>query len=318
MTTHKRLRNLGKPASAQDGDASSTHSSECSICLMSIAVCTKASHKQTLTDKRQPCQSLFVAPCSHVWHYKCIRPILNDHKTWPQFLCPNCRAVADLEADVDDPPAGDEWREADEDEASDPNDAQLSVVNGEDAMEAESNEELNDNASDNVNDKVLSTMTTRNLSIANLINPESSPPNPSEQTAAPAPATNLLTRRIGSRTAPPRPGEVSNATSLDIDPRNSLSSNRSTATTSQPPPDEAPTAEASSTLRATTPSPLEMLGADGPTTPRNDAGPFVFDGSAGRGSGPRMVASLAETMDSPTSSTSYAGTDTSDSVPAPT
>jgi len=29
-------------------------------------------------------------------------------------------------------------------------------------------------------------------------------------------------------------------------------------------------------------------------TPMNDAGPFVFDGSAGRASGRRVVASLAE------------------------
>lgn len=46
MTTHKRLRSLGKQASAQDGDTSSTHSSECSICLMSVAVCTKTIHMQ--------------------------------------------------------------------------------------------------------------------------------------------------------------------------------------------------------------------------------------------------------------------------------
>lgn len=259
-----------------------------------------------------------MAPCSHVWHYKCIRPILNDHKTWPQFLCPNCRAVADLEADVDDPPAGDAWREADEDEASDPNDVQHAAVNGEDAMEAESNEELNHDASDN--DEVLSKMTTRDLSIANLINPEAIPPRSSnlphllEQTAAPAPATNLLSRRIGSRTTSARPGEVPSA-SLDINSPSSMSSNRSNATTPQPLPDEAPTA---STLRAATPCPLEMLGADGPTTPRNDAGPFVFDGSAGRGNGPTVVASLAEAIDSPTSSASYAGTDASDGAPAPT
>ncbi|KZF26618.1 SMAD/FHA domain-containing protein, partial [Xylona heveae TC161] len=83
VTTHKRLRNLSKGLTKKDGDTASTHSSECAICLMSIA----------------PCQSLFVAPCSHVWHYKCIRPILSG-SNWPQFLCPNCRAVADLEADV--------------------------------------------------------------------------------------------------------------------------------------------------------------------------------------------------------------------------
>lgn len=38
-STHKRLRNLAKPAIKKDGDAASTHTSECSICLMSVAVC---------------------------------------------------------------------------------------------------------------------------------------------------------------------------------------------------------------------------------------------------------------------------------------
>ncbi|KAF1980718.1 hypothetical protein K402DRAFT_408978 [Aulographum hederae CBS 113979] len=90
-STHKQLRKLAR-GPKKDGDAASTHSSECSICLMSIA----------------PCQTLFVAPCSHVWHYKCIRPILHG-ATYPNFLCPNCRAVADLEADVDEP--NDEWEE---------------------------------------------------------------------------------------------------------------------------------------------------------------------------------------------------------------
>ena len=38
MTTHKRLRELAKAAPKNDSDGASTHSSECSICLMSIAV----------------------------------------------------------------------------------------------------------------------------------------------------------------------------------------------------------------------------------------------------------------------------------------
>jgi hypothetical protein len=42
VTTHKRLRNLGKAAAKNDADTASTHSSECSICLMSIAVSSKA------------------------------------------------------------------------------------------------------------------------------------------------------------------------------------------------------------------------------------------------------------------------------------
>ena len=50
MTTHKNLRNLargaqaiakaGAKAGAKDGSTTPTDSSECSICLMSIAVCT--------------------------------------------------------------------------------------------------------------------------------------------------------------------------------------------------------------------------------------------------------------------------------------
>lgn len=41
MTTHKRLRDLAKSAPKKDADAASIHSSECSICLMSIAVSIK-------------------------------------------------------------------------------------------------------------------------------------------------------------------------------------------------------------------------------------------------------------------------------------
>ncbi|MCJ1298676.1 hypothetical protein MMC08_001466 [Hypocenomyce scalaris] len=227
-------------------------------------------------------------------------------------------SFADLEADVDDPATVGDWREADEDETSDPNDAQLSVANGQDSIEAELKDEPNDDTSDNVDDEVLSTMTTRNLSIANLVNPEPTPPNLLEQIAVPAATANLLTRRIEARTTPPQHREVSNARALDIAVGNSLSSNQSNMSTSQSPPDEGPTAEASSTLRATTPTHLEILGPDGPTTPRNDAGPFVFDGSAGRVTGRRAVAPVAEAADSPTSSNSCAGTETSDGVPVPT
>lgn len=54
---------------------------ECCICLYALA----------------PFQSLFVAPCSHTFHYKCVRPLLNNH---PGFLCPLCRSYADLDASV--------------------------------------------------------------------------------------------------------------------------------------------------------------------------------------------------------------------------
>ncbi|KAK6454138.1 uncharacterized protein RJT20DRAFT_99352 [Scheffersomyces xylosifermentans] len=57
---------------------------ECAICLMKI----------------EPCQALFISPCSHAWHYKCIRPIII--KSYPQFYCPNCRTMCDLETDLDE------------------------------------------------------------------------------------------------------------------------------------------------------------------------------------------------------------------------
>ncbi|OBZ78257.1 putative E3 ubiquitin-protein ligase dma1 [Grifola frondosa] len=44
-------------------------------------------------------QALFIAPCSHAFHYKCIRPLLETHH--PAFSCPLCRTFADLEEDVE-------------------------------------------------------------------------------------------------------------------------------------------------------------------------------------------------------------------------
>lgn len=44
---------------------------------------------------------MFVAPCSHTWHYKCIRVIINGPH-WPHFICPNCRNIADLEAEIEE------------------------------------------------------------------------------------------------------------------------------------------------------------------------------------------------------------------------
>ncbi|KAI9310817.1 SMAD/FHA domain-containing protein, partial [Dichotomocladium elegans] len=54
---------------------------ECCICLYALA----------------PTQALFVAPCSHTFHFKCIRPLL---QSYPGFQCPLCRGYADLEASV--------------------------------------------------------------------------------------------------------------------------------------------------------------------------------------------------------------------------
>ncbi|OMH84183.1 E3 ubiquitin-protein ligase DMA2 [Zancudomyces culisetae] len=58
-----------------------TDKNECCICL-----CTM-----------QAFQALFVAPCSHCYHYKCVKQMLF---TSTGFSCPICRTYADLEADI--------------------------------------------------------------------------------------------------------------------------------------------------------------------------------------------------------------------------
>ncbi|KAJ2465118.1 hypothetical protein EV174_006708, partial [Coemansia sp. RSA 2320] len=57
------------------------NSNECCICLYQMVAF----------------QALFVAPCSHCFHFKCVKPILF---TSTGFSCPLCRTYADLEASV--------------------------------------------------------------------------------------------------------------------------------------------------------------------------------------------------------------------------
>lgn len=81
LEIHKKLQNL----QITDGeDGKNDEWNECAICLL----------------KLEPCQALFISPCSHSWHYKCIRPIII--KSYPQFYCPNCRSMCDLETDIED------------------------------------------------------------------------------------------------------------------------------------------------------------------------------------------------------------------------
>lgn len=67
------------PSCANGGDMAEVD--ECCICLYALA----------------PFQALFVAPCSHSFHFKCIRSLL---RSYPGFQCPICRTYSDLEASV--------------------------------------------------------------------------------------------------------------------------------------------------------------------------------------------------------------------------
>ena len=72
---------------------------DCCICLNAMA----------------PFQALFLAPCSHCYHFKCVTPLLGAGY---MFQCPMCRQVANLEATVvtDDVSEMDETEQPLEDE----------------------------------------------------------------------------------------------------------------------------------------------------------------------------------------------------------
>ncbi|KAI0389925.1 SMAD/FHA domain-containing protein [Xylariaceae sp. FL0594] len=204
MATHKLLRDMTSP-SASPG----SHTQDCSICLNAIA----------------PCQSLFVAPCSHTWHFKCIREMLHG-PSWPVFMCPNCRATADLDAEVDEPM--EDWPEILENEAS--------------AEKAKDKAAVQPSAS-------------------------LSPLSPSL-----AANGNLHARRMSTDES----GDVTMLFSNVVMPPPAAGPPRHTVSDPVPIP--------SGSLRRT-PSPVgnSLLNhREGPITPRNDAGPWVFDGNPAR------------------------------------
>lgn len=165
-----------------------------------------------------------MAPCSHTWHFKCVRSLLSSPQ-YPIFVCPNCRAGADLEADVEEP--DEEWQQLEEG-ADD--EAKPQTANGQppeavlqpspvpapepepDAMDITMDVTVNPNASDSPSGR------------SNL------PHEPTEPVPIRNPASGA--------------GRV-----------NQLRENR---------------------------SPSPHTNGEGPITPRNNAGPWVFDGGAGR------------------------------------
>ncbi len=122
---------LSKLRALAEEHTTSGESTECSICLLPIS----------------PYQPLFFAPCSHTWHYKCIRPLIV--KAYPHFSCPNCRAVFDLEMDV----------ESNDEDSSSESDVELGHVNTTtDLLDDHSNEQTHDysRSSDLTNNVVTS------------------------------------------------------------------------------------------------------------------------------------------------------------------
>lgn len=252
-----------KPDVAGTAGATVTENSgECSICLSSV----------------MPCQSLFVAPCAHVWHFKCIYPLIIG-KRYPHFTCPNCRAVWNLEEEVDNEEydgdreglsqlidgqaAGDELQNATvlATDTTAARDAQL-VGAGAGALDADND----------------TSMITGNLSMDESNSNDEAAPGPPQRSSS-----GLLARRQESTGGPLGRDSVHD---LDL-------------------PDAMPTMLGSNTggsaVFGRIHSPVsgsEVLSGEGPLTPRNNAGPFVFDGSAGRpGSQRTQISGAFEALD---------------------
>ena len=75
------LKRLRAELASAPGKSNGTKLEDCAICL----------------EKLRPGESLFIAPCAHGWHYRCIRPLVV--RGYPLFQCPNCRSNFDLEQD---------------------------------------------------------------------------------------------------------------------------------------------------------------------------------------------------------------------------
>ncbi|KAK4044682.1 hypothetical protein C8A01DRAFT_42587 [Parachaetomium inaequale] len=208
-------------------------------------------------DDSQPCQSLFVAPCSHTWHYKCIRSLLTS-PSYPIFICPNCRAGADLEAEVEDP---EEWEHLDSDEGAA---AQEGVL-------------LQPPADPNNPNSTAPAAPRRSRESARSARLFAAQQQQQQTQPVDIPDPMLLDP------SPPRqdsPAQLDGAGTL-ADP--SILSHTLSSPVPIPSPAQRILPDGRRETRTPSPTGAPVTnGHEGPITPRNDAGPWVFDGSGVR------------------------------------
>lgn len=204
--------------------------------------------------------------------------------------------MADLEADVDDlDPDEKDWEDYEgEDEQnqdhldnSDRAISEITGVNAEPPPRAENRSSVSVSVS--AQSKVIS---VRPKAVS--VTPDNSSGSPSAINANPSQfVSSIINRRNTSRrqsTQQPQPvDEQSSLSRSDEITRRTANLRPITPTQTNlrdvdvTPPNNSPPA------RETTPMGAD-LASDGPMTPTNNAGPFVFDGSAGRAAGSRIVA----------------------------
>lgn len=238
-------------------------------------------------------------------------------KSYPTFVCPNCRAVANLEADVDIPDEeGEDWEDP-----SDTNDTNMPDENGdtrmgngiqEDAVittdeaatvlpeRAEGHEPPPSVDDQSVSSRTFVTCTSmplidgQSVSAQSLDGNEGCRRNGSKSSTA---GPNLNSRRQASNVSLPREGSGA-VTSIPMPVP--VTPTRATEGATFAMETDGANQEDRTRLRSPTPPTSEQVTQDGLLTPTNNAGPFVFDGSAGRGTGTgrRLTATVENISDS--------------------
>lgn len=224
---------------------------------------------------QQPCQALFVAPCSHVWHYKCVKPLLD--KEFPAFLCPNCRAIADLDRDIEEDEFEEEVWEQIPDE----------VLHGDDDNGGGT---LSPNST--ILREIAEADKDQRRPAQDLVPPQLAAPTAPEPGLDPVPS--FASSRVGMEGSPPPPAAASPTAGLDT-----TVIRRRTGGLREL--DLAPEAanhhrhhhhhhhhnnnnnghRKSGGSDTGSGSSDGGVGHDGPMTPMNDAGPFLLDGRGG-------------------------------------
>lgn len=186
------------------------------------------------------------------------------NSNYPQFQCPNCRAYADLDADVDVDMS--EWQEDSADQNVD-----LNV----DQADRPNTSLVEDSIPDSVGDTSMQDVTV----VTSADNDDTAADSSEAVTTGQHDATLNRTQSIMSRRRQQNPsaGDLS-----------------SSALPTLPMPARPSQAEMTDLLeqqrtQAGSPDQQQIIAGEGPLTPRNNAGPFVFDGSGSRAGSRRRV-----------------------------
>lgn len=189
---------------------------------------------------------------------------------YPQFTCPNCRAITDLEAEFD-VEEREEWEHNVEESARPAGNNTHHVAPSINSLENQHDTVHVGGAAHVYNE--ASDLDLTNIQFEGTADPTITPTQ--------IPMNGLLSRRQTMHLG----------ASLGIAPNNDVevlgSSNAS-------PLAQAMLTNANGNLRTASPTSADIIAGEGPLTPRNDAGPFVFDGSAGQVGVRRLAASAAD------------------------